>query len=195
MSDVFSAGVEPGGLRTFQEIKILLCYMLATVQKPVRRDDVTDILVEGGMANYFDIEEAIDELLRLQHLVEGEDRLIATTVTGNEIGNQLSVRVPYTLRERSVKAALRLLRRKEIEKENSVTFRRDEDGRCTVTCTVEDQGQPLMSVTLRVADEQQAKQIREAFLEDPGLLYRTNLAVLTGDTSLRRAGNQLTLKL
>ena len=51
MFDAFSAGVEPGGLRTTEEIKILLCYMLHTVQQPMPRGDVTDIVVGGGMAN------------------------------------------------------------------------------------------------------------------------------------------------
>lgn len=94
MFDAFSAGVEPGGLRTTEEIKILLCYMLHTVQQSMDRSDVTDILTGSGMANYFDVENAIEELLRLQHLVEGEDRRIATTVTGGQIGEELSVRVP-----------------------------------------------------------------------------------------------------
>ena len=108
MNDTFAAGVEPGGLRTSQEIKILICYLLRTVEQPMLRDDVTDILVGNGMANYFDIEEAMEELLRLQHLVQSDDRRIATTVSGAQIGDELSVRIPYTLRERSVKAALRL---------------------------------------------------------------------------------------
>ncbi len=195
MADAFSAGVQPGGLHTAQEIKILLCYMLHTVNQPISRDEVTDILVDGGMANYFDIEDAIEELLRLQHLVTDDERHIATTVTGSQIGDSLATRIPYTLRERSVKAALALLKRKEIEKDNKVDIRRLDDGGCQVTCTILDQGRPLLSVALRVADEHQAAHIKENFLNDPALLYRGNLAVLLGDAHLRRAGTQLVIKL
>ena len=195
MADVFSAGVQPGGLNTSQEIKILLCYMLYTVGQPMPRDQVTDIIVADGMANYFDTEDAIEELLRLQHLVADDHRNIATTVTGNQIGDSLSVRIPYMLRERSVKAALQLLKRREVERDNKVEIRRLEDGGCQVTCTVMDQDKPLLSVALRVADEHQAEQIKEYFLSDPSFLYRANLAVLTGDASLRRAGTQLVIKL
>lgn len=195
MADVFSAGVQPGGLNTSQEIKILLCYMLHTVNQPMPRDQVTDIIVADGMANYFDTEDAIEELLRLQHLVTDDNRNIATTVTGSQIGESLSMRVPYMLRERSVKAALQLLKRREIERDNKVEIRRLEDGGCQVICTVLDQDKPLLSVALRVADEYQAEQIKENFLADPSFLYRGNLAVLTGDTSLRRAGTQLVIKL
>jgi hypothetical protein len=189
------AGVEPGGLTNVQEIRILLCYMLHTVAAPIPRDALTDIITAGGMANYFDTEDAIEDLIRLQHLVQTEDRLLATTVTGNQIGESLGVRIPYTLRERSVKAALQLLKRREIEQDNKVDIRRLDDGGCQVTCTVMDQGKPLLSVALRVADEHQAAQIKENFLADPSFLYRGNLAVLTGDASLRRAGTQLVIKL
>lgn len=195
MFDAFSAGVEPGGLRTTEEIKILLCYMLHTVQQPMPRGDVTDIVVGGGMANYFDVENAIEELLRLQHLVEGEDHTIATTVTGGQIGEELSVRVPYTLRERSAKAALELLRRRRTEADNPVTVEKLPEGGCLVTCAVVDEGKALFSVALRVADDWQANQIKEHFLEDPSALYRANLAVLTGETDRRRGGSQLVIKL
>ena len=195
MADAFTAGVEPGGLNTSQEIKILLCYMLHTVNQPMLRSEVVDIILAHGMANYFDTEEAIDELLRLQHLTESDDHRIATTVTGGQIGDSLSVRIPYTLRERSVRAALDLLRRHQVEKDNKVTINKLPQGGCDVTCTVEDNGAALLSVTLRLADEWQAGQIREHFLQDPAMLYRSILSVLTGEAETRRAGTQLVIKL
>ena len=53
----------------------------------------------------------------------------------------------------------------------------------------------LLSVTLRVSDPHQAEQIKEQFFADPALLYRSNLAVLTGDAGMRRAGSELVIKL
>ena len=195
MSDAFTAGVEPGGLTTAQEIKILLCYMLHSVGQPIHRDQVTEIVVGGGMANYFDTEEAIEELLRLQHLVQSEDRLIATTVTGGQIGESLATRIPYTLRERSVKSALLLLRRRRIEAENRVAITPQEEGGFRVTCSVMDGERELLSVSLPVVDKFQAEQIKERFLTDPSLLYRSNLSVLTGGAEMRRNGTQLVIQL
>ena len=195
MADAFMAGVEPGGLTNVQEIRILLCYMLRTVSAPIPRDALTDIITAGGMANYFDTEEAIEDLIRLQHLVQSDDRLVATTVTGNQIGESLGVRIPYTLRERSVKAALQLLKRREVERDNKADIRKLEEGGYEVTCTVMDGERALLSVSLRVSDPWQAEQIKEQFLTDPALLYRSNLAVLTGDANMRRAGSELVIKL
>ena len=195
MADAFTAGVEPGGLTNVQEIRILLCYMLHTVGAPIPRDALTDIITAGGMANYFDTEEAIEDLIRLQHLVQTEDRLVATTVTGNQIGSSLGMRIPYTLRERSVKAALQLLKRRAVEQDNKVDICKLEDGGYTVTCSVMDGERTLLSVTLHVSDVWQAEQIKEQFLTDPALLYRSNLAVLTGDAGMRRAGTELVIRL
>ena len=195
MADAFMAGVEPGGLTNVQEIRILLCYMLNSVAAPIPRDALTDIITAGGMANYFDTEDAIEDLIRLQHLVQTEDRLLATTVTGNQIGESLGVRIPYTLRERSVKAALQLLKRREVERNNKADIRKLEEGGYEVTCSVMDGERALLSVTLRVSDPWQAEQIKEQFLTDPALLYRSNLAVLTGDANMRRAGSELVIKL
>lgn len=195
MADAFMAGVEPGGLTSVQEIRILLCYMLQSVAAPIPRDALTDIITAGGMANYFDTEDAIEDLIRLQHLVQTEDRLVATTVTGNQIGESLGVRIPYTLRERSVKAALQLLKRRQVEQDNKVEMRKTEEGGYEVTCTVMDGERVLLSVTLPVSDSWQAEQVKEQFLADPALLYRSNLAVLTGDANMRRAGSELVIKL
>ena len=195
MADAFMAGVEPGGLTSVQEIRILLCYMLQSVAAPIPRDALTDIITAGGMANYFDTEDAIEDLIRLQHLVQTEDRLVATTVTGNQIGESLGVRIPYTLRERSVKAALQLLKRRQVEQDNKVEMRKTEEGGYEVTCTVMDGERVLLSVTLPVSDSWQAEQVKEQFLADPALLYRSNLAVLTGDANMRRAGTELVIKL
>ena len=195
MADAFIAGVEPGGLTNLQEIRILLCYMLNTVGQPVPRDSVTEILIGGGMANYFDTEAAIEELLGQQHLTQTEDKLLTVTATGAHIGDSLSVRIPYTLRERSVAAALKLLKRRHVEQDNKVDIVKLEDGGYAVTCTVQDRGRDLLSVTLRVSDPWQAEQIKEHFLSDPALLYRSNLAVLTGDAGMRRADTELVIKL
>ena len=194
MADAFTAGVEPGGLNNSQEIRILLCYMLDTVGQPMNRDDVTEIILAGGMANYFDTEDAIEELIRLQHLAQA-DRKIATTVTGAQIGQSLKVRVPYTLRQRSVEAALKLLKRYEVQRDNKVDIRKLEEGGYAVTCAVQDRGRDLLSVTLRVADNLQAEQIKEHFLADPSLLFRGNLAILTGDSALRKGETEMVIKL
>jgi hypothetical protein len=193
IQDAFSAGVEPGGLYTSQEIKILICYMLLGVGEPMERQMVTELIAGNGMANFFETAAAVDELARQGHLTEKEGR-ISLTETGRQVGDTLAGMIPYTLRERSVKAALQLLTRIRREQENTVELEKLDHG-YRVTCTIQDSASPLMSVSLRVADDMQAGLIRENFLDDPTLLYRSLLAILTGDAGMRRADTEIAIRL
>ena len=192
--DAFSAGVEPGGLYSSQEIKILICYMLAGVDEPLPRQSVLEIIAAGGMAHFFEAGAAIDELIRLHNLTEGEDGRLYLTEDGRQAASTLSGMIPFTLRERSVQAALKLLTRMRREKENRVTVKKLEHGRL-VTCEIQDAGQPLLSFSLRVADDLQAGLIRERFLEDPTLIYSSLIALLTGDAAWKRNGKRIEIDL
>ena len=192
--DAFSAGVEPGGLYSSQEIKILICYMLAGVDEPLPRQSVLEIIATGGMANFFEAGAAIDELIRLHNLTEGEDGRLYLTEDGRQAASTLSGMIPFTLRERSVQAALKLLTRMRREKENRGTVKKLEHGRL-VTCEIQDAGQPLLSFSLRVADDLQAGLIRERFLEDPTLIYSSLIALLTGDAAWKRNDKRIEIDL
>ena len=185
--DAFSAGVEPGGLYSSKDIKILICYMLAGAGEPMPRQAVLDVIAGNGMANFFEASAAIDELLRVGSLAElpGERLTVSQT---------LSRSIPYTLRDRSVKASLQLLARIRREQENTVEMEKNGLG-CQVTCRIGDEKAPLMTLKLSVADDLQAKLIREHFLDQPELLYRSVLAVLTGDAGMRRSDTQIVIDL
>lgn len=192
--DVFFSGVEPGGLYSSQEIKILICYMLNSVGEPMPLRAVTDILAGHGMANFFEVGAAVDELLRRHQLEEdGEERLVLTDA-GRQTASTLFSLVPYTLRERSVQAALHLMTRIRRERENTVDIERLERG-CQVTCTMKDADRPLLSFSLMVGDDMQAKLIKERFLEDPILLYRSLIAVLTGGAHTEQNGNTIVVEM
>ena len=53
--DAFTGGIEPGGLRSKDEIRILICYLLTSVSAPLSREDILSIMQENGFANYFEV--------------------------------------------------------------------------------------------------------------------------------------------
>lgn len=179
MNSAFDAGVEPGGLHTAHEIKLLIGYLLSGVGQPMPRSDVLDVICGGGMANFFDTSAALDEMVEQGNLTEQDDGTLLLTSMGSSATETLADRLPYTLRERSVAAALRLLSRRRNEQDNRVTVTPADNG-FVVTCTVGTQQPPLLSFSLLVADEYQAELVRENFLRDPLLLYQSTIGVLTG---------------
>ena len=49
--DAFTGGVAPGGLRSKSDIRILICYMLKSVNAPLSGDDIIKVLQEKSLAS------------------------------------------------------------------------------------------------------------------------------------------------
>ena len=176
--DAFDAGVEPGGLHSNREIKLLVCYLLAGVSEPMSRESIFTVLCGNGMANFFNISAAIDDLLTLHNLTEDEQGRLTVTDVGRHAVLTLQDMLPLTLRERAIESANRLLTRLQNERENSVQIVNNEHG-VTFTCTVGNTETPLMSLSLLVGDEDYANRLRERFLNDPLSVYKAVIDTLT----------------
>ncbi len=194
-NDAFTEGVEPGGLLSSSAIRVLVCYLLKSVDQPVNRDVIAEILFSEGMANYFETEAAIDELVRLGDLLEDADGRLVLTKIGREACETLASAIPVTLRERSVEAALRLLSRRRWERETRVDITPLEEGGVMVRCDIDRDEHPMMSVSLKVADEAQAQLVRDRFLTDPLSVYRLFIALLTGEAKVQTFGKRRMLEL
>lgn len=181
--DAFAGGIEIGGLRNMLEIKILVCYILASVKTPMKRNQICDALQKTGLVNFFDANSAIDELLEGGILSEseyvGEPHLVVS-----EKGKKSALELEDTLlpgvRERAVKTALNIVSRARSERENKVEIQKKENG-YDVTFKIESFSDTLLSLTLNVTDILQAEQLKDGFLDDPGALYSDVIERLTGE--------------
>ena len=68
--DAFDEGIEPGGLRSRNEIKVLVCYLLKSIEQPISKQLINEILQENSLANYFEINQAVSDLVRAGSLEE-----------------------------------------------------------------------------------------------------------------------------
>lgn len=182
--DAFSAGVEPGGLRSKQDIKVLICYMLCKLHAPLKKNDIISLLQNNGLANYFEASEAFSELLSSKN-ISSSDKLNFYDVTesGRIISDQLNCSLPLTVREKATKAASKLLKRIKSEEENKVKIEKNDCG-YNVTCSISGGDFDLLTFTMYVPDMDQAEKVKENFYSDPGGVYRSILAILTGNKDL-----------
>ena len=180
----FGEGVAPGGLKNLDEIKILICYLLKSVGKPLSFDNLNEIVQHDGLCNYFGFANAVHELLTTGHIdivCDGETELYKTTSLGVETAALLERRLPKSVREKAINAAVKLLARVKRESENTVEMVENKSGGCFVTCKVLDMGDALMEVKLLVADRQQVERIKQQFQSCPDIVYKGVLALMTGD--------------
>lgn len=183
--DAFSAGVEPGGLWHKNDIRILLCYILTSVGAPLSRQDLSRIIQEKGLANYFEVEDALATLLKQGNIAQDEQGFCAVTRGGLEIANSLDATLPLSVRDKALEAAFTLLAQAKAQRENRVELQKIKQG-YQVTCHISGGDMDLMAVTLYVPDRAQAEMVKRSFYKDPAGVYKLVLASLTKDTSLAR---------
>ena len=144
--DAFTGGVAPGGLRSKSDIRILICYMLKSVNAPLSGDDIIKVLQEKSLANYFEASDALSALVSLGNVTREEDNTYVLTKRGKSVADDLEQLIPSSVRDKAVAAATALLASAKMERENVATIVRTENG-YNVTCHISGGEMELMSPT------------------------------------------------
>lgn len=174
--DALTAGVAPGGLNNFQQIKLLICYILRSVKSDVAVELLPEMLQYEQLANYFEASQAIDELVSDENLVLTDNR-ISLTNKGKAAVNELDFILPLSVKEKATRAAVALLTRIHIAKENKVEITQTSNG-FSVSCIVYDREIELMRLNLLVPDKAQADAVKSAFMNDPQSVYSGTVNLL-----------------
>ncbi len=178
--DTFTAGVNPGGLYDRQEIKILICFILDKLKKPLKKNDITSILQNYGLANYFEISQAFAEMVANNNVItdESNEGYYLITKSGEMIAEELSSTLPLSVKEKALKSAGLYLGREKNEQENKVSIKKNDKG-YSVTCKISDVEFDMMELTLYAPDMNAASLIRNNFYKDPEYTYRVIMSMLT----------------
>ncbi len=180
-NNTFCEGIAPGGLREQPEIKLLICYLLKTLKKSLTRTQINEILGEYRMANYFEVNGAMSELVSsgqvVSEIVDGDELITITSRAIIDV-EVIERSLPKTVRERVVEAALKILSRDRIKKESKVDVVPYNDG-FHVTFTVTDMDSELLKVTVYVADERQVEIVKNNFYDNAVNIYSNIISSLT----------------
>ncbi len=174
--DALTAGVAPGGLNNFQQIKLLICYILRAVKASVSIELLPEILQYEQLANYFEVTQAVDELAVDENITKSDGKITLTAKGENAI-NELSFILPLSVKEKATRAAVSMLARIRIAKENKVEITQSGSG-FNVSCIVYDRETELMRLNLLVPDKSQADAVKRAFMEDPQSVYASTVSML-----------------
>ncbi len=174
--DAFSQGVEPGGLRSKTQIKLLVNYLVANIREPISSSIIIEALQIHGLANYFEVTQAVDDLIENGNLSEADEMLYITPKGVVSLG-ELSEELPNSVKETALADAMKLILLEKRESENTVDIKKTENG-YFVTFRVMHKDLPLMELTVYAADIEQAEQLKGNFLKDPAHVYSTVAASL-----------------
>ncbi|MCR4614837.1 MAG: DUF4364 family protein [Clostridiales bacterium] len=179
--NAFVGGVNPGGLRNREEIQLLVCDILKSVSAPMTTEQINLAIQEHGLANYFEVGQAIDDLNKNGVIdiikTEAGEKLVLNE-RGEMVLKNLENHLPKTVREKAVTSAVNLLLRERRAKEDVISVETAPGGGYNVTFTLSEKNDVLMRLTLYVADSHQLETVKQNFINDPAKLYSQIYAFL-----------------
>ena len=172
-----SEGVKPGGLTTITEIKILLCYMLKSFDFPLTQDEITNSLLSANLVNYFEIGNALSELIDLKYVTESE-KGFSITNKGLDMVTFLINDLPLTVKETALNSIL-YLKQITIKQNYNIANISKMGNEFLLQCKIIEMNKTIFSFELILPDEESAKYAKEKFVETGEDIYLLLLAGLT----------------
>ncbi|MBQ9427945.1 MAG: DUF4364 family protein [Clostridia bacterium] len=172
------------------DIKIFILYLLQNIQYPLDFATINDIVAQNEYVNYFDFAECFAELLDMGHIVEEvttdpktheESTCYRISELGSDIVSQLQSNLLRSIREQSLKSALRLLSfRKRGAKVSCKTTEQD-DGKYSIECTITEMDKEILHIHLVDDSRSRVERMRENFEDRPDVIYKGVMALLAGE--------------
>ena len=179
--DAFTEGIALGGLRTKNEIRVLLCYLLNNVSTELSKSGLNEVIQSLQLVNFFETNSALASLAEsgLVSVTEHDgDEYYTLNESGREYAERLDTDIPLHIREGVVRAALAMAAREKLRGAADAKTEKLERG-YHVTLTIRDKDEVMMRTTLYAADALQAEAVSERFLSAPEKLYSGLIDLLT----------------
>lgn len=171
-------------LKDKNDIKIFILYLLRNIGYPLDFSNINDIVVQDGIVGYFDFADCFAELLDTENIREERIDgvcLYRITEQGIHVADNLQSNILTTIRERSLKSALRLL---SFKKKGSLIKHKSEplkDGGYRLECSIIEEREEIMKVSVFLDNKAQLDKMEYNFENNPEVVYRGVLALLSGE--------------
>ncbi len=188
--DAFPVDETTGGLRSTEKIRIIICYILANTDTYLSREDMLSSLYDNGIANYFEISQAIDNLLDVG-AVEIEDGILTINEKGIKIARELEGELSVYIKNKAVRATKLTALYEKRKKENDVSITKTGEKSYRLDITLhsgldnEKDNDRILDVSVYVTDKLQAEAMKNTFLNNPVKLYEKVIEALTEECEFR----------
>lgn len=162
------------------DVKLLVLYIMSRVAAPIDFATLTDLALCDDGVDYFLFAQAVEELVKSEHLVKDDGGLYAITEKGRTNSDIMESSLPSVVRGRCNRALTRLndqLRRNEQITAQVV----EEAGHCQVELGLADSTGSLLHLVLTVPSRAQGEAIATRFRDRPEESFHAILACLRQD--------------
>lgn len=180
MDGTFTGGVVPGGLTETSHIKILICYVIASLPGPLSGEGLLEALSGKGYANYFECAGALSELLEAGHIELDESGRYNITKSGREIASLLADDVALTVRERVLSYA-QVIAKREVNMQSCRAFISRTEKGWKLRGTVSDSSGEMFAIEAVFPSVESAQRARDRFLDNAEDIVMNSFDVLAGE--------------
>lgn len=154
-------------------VKILICYFLRQINRPITPDQLTDIATNDGVLNYFVFMEAMNQMLESGTITieesDGEQYYVLSPI-GRAGADDFKKIVPRSFRERILSSGLKFFAKLKNDRDVKVSITEQNRG-YTVNCLCTDVGMVLMDLKLFAPDKEQANMLADKIMLNPSDFY------------------------
>ena len=188
--DAFPVDDTTGGIRSTEKIRIIICYILKNIDTPLSRDYIQSALYDNGIANYFEISQAIDNLIDVG-AVDCNDNILTLNDKGRQIARDLKDELSLYIKNKAIRAVQLTLIYERRKKENEISISKVGENKYRLDITLlsgmadSESKDELMNVSVFVSDYLQAETMKTTFLNNPVRLYQKIIEALTEDSEFK----------
>lgn len=181
-----------GFVRGPLDVRLLLLYILARVEYPVRETELLEIALCDDAVNYFHFTEALSSLISTGHIGQNEKGELYITQKGRANGSVCEDELAYSVRlkcDRGTAELNRVLQRRN-QVRGEILPRRDGNG-VTVRLILDDDTGNLMTLEMLAPDAHQGMLLLEGFRTHADSLYNMILTqLLQTHTQQQKSDNE-----
>ena len=122
--------VPQNGMSNPTDVKIFILFLLDNINYPLDYATIYDICIQNGYVGGFDFAACFSQLKDLGHILEdgeGEETYYVISSTGKMVAAELQSNILLSIREKSLKSAMRLLsfKKRKVKLSSAVDHRED----------------------------------------------------------------------
>ena len=162
-----------GFVRDMLDVKVLILYVVARVQRPVTVQNIYELAYQDERLSYFDVCEAVPQMVDTGHLRELEGDLFEITDDGREVCSIMEETVAYPVAQRARAAVEKF--NQDIRRDGFMKTRVTEQpsGDVTVNMELRDESGKLLSLELMAPNLRQGRRLEKIFRKKAEQIYQT----------------------
>lgn len=170
-----------GFIHDMMDVKVLVLFVTARSSYPLTSQEVYELCYQDDCLSYFDVLQAIPEMVASGHLRQVEEERYEITDKGRETAALTEDSIAFTVKQRAENAVARFnrqLRRSSFVKSQIVPR---ESGNFSVIMSLDDEMGNLMTMELFAPNQRQAVRLGRLFEKKAESLYNLTMTRLLDD--------------